>query len=131
MPAAKKAVTRFDGAPPAEIFDTASRSDAQYSNLGPAGLLSLAFSEVAQYEMVTHPNHAASSSRLGMGQVRVWDPSGLPSDEVRGEVQRMFESEITLPDPLNDARFQSSGLQSRGLQSSGLESGGLKSGRMR
>jgi hypothetical protein len=112
MLAAKKGAASFVAASPAENFGAVSRSEAQRSDLGLAGLSSLAFSGAAQYEIATKRRYADCFGMWGMGQVRASDHPELPSDEVRGEVPRMFESEIPLPDPLRVARVRYSDLRS-------------------
>jgi hypothetical protein len=112
MLAAKKGAASFVAASLAENFSAASRSDAQRSNLGLAGLSSLAFSGAAQYEIAIKRCYAVCFGMWGMGQARASDHPGLPSDEICGEVPRVFESEIPLPDPLRVDRVRYSDLRS-------------------
>ena len=68
MPAAKKGVASFVAASPAESFDALSTSHAQRSNLGPAGVASLAFSGVAHYEIATKGSMPFALNREGWGR---------------------------------------------------------------
>lgn len=111
MPAANKGVASPAAIPPVEIFDAASRSSAQLPNRGPVGLPSLASNEAEQHEIATKRRHAACSNGYGMGRVQELYRPGAPSDELCREVPGMFESEIPLPDPLQAARADGSGLQ--------------------
>jgi hypothetical protein len=112
MPAAKKGVADFVAISPAELFDAASRSDAQHSIMGPARRSSLAFSGVAQYEIATQRCSAVGSDTWGMGEFRISDHPGSPSHEAHGEVLRMFEDEIPLPGPVKVAWVRYGGPQS-------------------
>jgi hypothetical protein len=111
MPAANKGAASPAAIPPVKIFDAASKSSAQHPNRGPVGLSSLAPNEAEQYEIATKRSYAACSYGSGMRRVQELNRSSPPSDEVCGEVPRMFESEIPQPDPLLAARADGSGLQ--------------------
>ncbi len=111
MPAANKGVPSPAAIPPVEIFNAASKLSAQHPNRGPVGLPFLASNEAEPYEIATKRSYAACSNGYGMGRIQELNRSGPPSDEVCGEIPRMIESEIPLPDPLQAARADGSGLQ--------------------